>query len=187
MLSLHSFTKIHTFRYVHAYQAGTIWILSFAKRTWQLVYVVVVQALKLRPTLCNPMGYNVPGFPVLHYLPELAQIHVYWVSDAIWPSYSCTLLCWKRYGMHFIALSFKIHCCKKNPLENSKLKLWCLKWEQWIKWSFRNPIILMHPQREVTVIVRRIWTVKPPAEGRINVSYIPALSKGSAFPVSYSN
>jgi len=76
---------------------------------------------------------------------------------------------------------------EKNPLENSELKLWCLKWGQWIKWSFRNPIILMYPQREVTVIVRRIWTVKPPAEGRIDVSYIPALSKGSAFPVSYSN
>ena len=28
------------------------------------------------PTLCNPMGCSTPGFPVLHYLPELAQIHV---------------------------------------------------------------------------------------------------------------
>ena len=28
-----------------------------------------------------------PGFPVLHYLPEFAQIHVQWVSDAIQPSH----------------------------------------------------------------------------------------------------
>ena len=29
-----------------------------------------------------------PGFPVLHYLPELAQTHVHSVSDVIQPSYS---------------------------------------------------------------------------------------------------
>ena len=36
-------------------------------------------------TLCKPMDYNTPGFPVLHYLPELTQTHVHWVSDAIEP------------------------------------------------------------------------------------------------------
>ena len=30
---------------------------------------------KLCLTLCDPMGCSTPGFPVLHYLPELAQIH----------------------------------------------------------------------------------------------------------------
>ena len=29
------------------------------------------------------MDCNMPGFPVLHYLPEFAQTHVHWVSDAI--------------------------------------------------------------------------------------------------------
>ena len=29
-----------------------------------------------------------PGFSVLHYLPEFVQIHVHWVSDAIQPSHS---------------------------------------------------------------------------------------------------
>ena len=28
------------------------------------------------------MDCSTPGFPVLHYLPEFAQIHVHWVSDA---------------------------------------------------------------------------------------------------------
>ena len=32
---------------------------------------------------CDPMGCSSPGFPVLHYLPELAQNHVHRVSDAI--------------------------------------------------------------------------------------------------------
>ena len=37
------------------------------------------------PTLCDPMDCSMPGFPVLHHLPELAQTHVHWVSDAIQP------------------------------------------------------------------------------------------------------
>ena len=37
-------------------------------------------------TLCDPMDYSKPGFPVLH-LPELAQTHVHWVDDAIQPSH----------------------------------------------------------------------------------------------------
>ena len=37
--------------------------------------------------LCNPMDCSTPGFPVHHHLPELAQTHVHWVSDAIQPSH----------------------------------------------------------------------------------------------------
>ena len=40
------------------------------------------------PTLCDPMDYSTPGFPVLHHLPELAQTHVRWVGDAIQSSHS---------------------------------------------------------------------------------------------------
>ena len=42
---------------------------------------------QLCPTLCHPMDCNTPGFSVLHYLPEFAQIYVHWVSDAIQPSH----------------------------------------------------------------------------------------------------
>ena len=31
------------------------------------------------------MNCSMPGFPVLHYLPEFAQTHVHWVSEAIQP------------------------------------------------------------------------------------------------------
>ena len=37
---------------------------------------------KSRPSLCNPMDCSMPGFPVLYYLPELAQVHVHWVSGS---------------------------------------------------------------------------------------------------------
>ena len=48
------------------------------------------------PTLCDPMDNSTPGLPLHHQLPELTQIHVHWVSDAIQPShpvvpFSCPL------------------------------------------------------------------------------------------------
>ena len=43
--------------------------------------------IKSCPTLCNPMDCSTPGFPVLHHLPEFAQTHVHWVSDALQPSH----------------------------------------------------------------------------------------------------
>ena len=39
------------------------------------------------PTHCDLMDHSMPGFPVLHYFPEFAQIHVHWVSNAIQPSH----------------------------------------------------------------------------------------------------
>ena len=38
--------------------------------------------------LSNPMDCSVPGLPVHHQLPGLAQTHVYQVGDAIQPSHS---------------------------------------------------------------------------------------------------
>ena len=49
---------------------------------------------KLRLTLCDCMNCSTSGFPALHHLPELAQTHVHWASNAILfssvaPFYSC--------------------------------------------------------------------------------------------------
>ena len=37
--------------------------------------------------LCDPVDCSMPGFPVLHCLPDLAQTHVLWVDGAIQPSH----------------------------------------------------------------------------------------------------
>ena len=39
------------------------------------------------PALCDLMDCSMPGFPALHCLLELVQIHVHLVSDAIQPSH----------------------------------------------------------------------------------------------------
>ena len=48
----------------------------------------VSSVAKSCPTLCDPTDCSTLGFPVLHYLLEFAQIHVYWVSDGIELPYS---------------------------------------------------------------------------------------------------
>ena len=39
------------------------------------------------PSLCDLMDCIMPGFPVLHHLPEHTRTHVHQVSDAIQPSH----------------------------------------------------------------------------------------------------
>ena len=38
-------------------------------------------------SLCDPMDCSMPGFAVLHYLLEFAQMNFHWVGDAIQPSH----------------------------------------------------------------------------------------------------
>ena len=45
-------------------------------------------------TLCDPLDSSMPGFPVLHYLPEFVQTHVHWrchpiISSSVVPFSSC--------------------------------------------------------------------------------------------------
>ena len=44
-------------------------------------------------TLCGLMDCSTPGSSVLHYLPEFAQSHVHWVSDAIHTSHPLSPPC----------------------------------------------------------------------------------------------
>ena len=37
-------------------------------------------------TLCDSKDWSTPDSSVLHYLPEFAQIHVYWFGDVVYPS-----------------------------------------------------------------------------------------------------
>ena len=51
------------------------------QRTCQAYWTIVCSVAKLYPTVCNPVDYSTPGFPV----PELAQALI--VGDAIQPSH----------------------------------------------------------------------------------------------------
>ena len=62
-------------------------LIVFCIQVFSLFVVVCYSVAKLCPTLWDPMNCSTPGFPVLHYLPEFAQTHVHWVSDAIQSSH----------------------------------------------------------------------------------------------------
>ena len=49
--------------------------------------VQLSSVIQLCSTLCDPVDCSMPGFPVCHQLPELAQTHVHQVGDAIQPPY----------------------------------------------------------------------------------------------------
>ena len=57
------------------------WFLFAVKKHVWLAFSSV-QLLSC-PSLCNTMNCRTPGFPIHHQLPELAQIHIHRVSDAI--------------------------------------------------------------------------------------------------------
>ena len=50
-------------------------------------FTSVSSVAQLCPILCDPMDCSMPGFPVHHQLPELAQTHIHRVSDAMQPSH----------------------------------------------------------------------------------------------------
>ena len=77
------------------WQAGDFYTLdpysSSSTIHWGIVAVVHCSVAQSCPTLRDPMACSTPGFPVLHYLPEFAQIHVHWVGDAIQQSHPLLL------------------------------------------------------------------------------------------------
>ena len=66
--SVYSFTRLDSCRYIPHFSS-----VQFSRQSC--------------PTLCNPMNRSTPGLPVHHQLLELAQTHIYQVSDAIQPSH----------------------------------------------------------------------------------------------------
>ena len=73
------------------------------------------------PTLCDTMHCSTPGFPVLHYLPELAQTHVHW---SVMPS-NHLILCHPLLLLPSIFPSIRVFS-NKSAL--------CFRWPKY--WSF---------------------------------------------------
>ena len=74
---------------------STSWITYTRTRTHTHTHTHTPAKYKLQFTsvaqsclsLCDPMNYSTPGFPVHHQLPEFTQTHVHRVCDAIQPSH----------------------------------------------------------------------------------------------------
>ena len=62
-------------------------VVGSPKYTRSILCCCYCSVAKSSQTLCDPMDCSTPGFPVLHYLPELAQTRVHWDGDAVQPSH----------------------------------------------------------------------------------------------------
>ena len=58
---------------------------SWVFNTWRCLLPQFSSVTQSCPTLCDAMDCSMPGFPILHYLPEFAKTHVHGVIDAIQP------------------------------------------------------------------------------------------------------
>ena len=109
----------------------------FSNLSFYLLCCLVAQSCM---TLREPMDCSTPGFPVLHYFPEFAQIHVYWVSDAIQPSHclppsSLAFSVYQHQGL-FQWLSSLLHMAKALELQLQHQSFqWIFSYSVWI--SFR--------------------------------------------------
>ena len=53
------------------------WILTWTNQLQKDILTQLLFSHSVVSFLCDPMDCSTPGFPVLHYLPELAQTHVH--------------------------------------------------------------------------------------------------------------
>ena len=60
---------------------------QFERYRKQICHLQFSSLAESYPTLPDPMNCSMPGFPVHHQLPKLAQTHVYRVGDVIQPSH----------------------------------------------------------------------------------------------------
>ena len=95
---------------------------SFSYLFWSVQFSSVAQSC---PALCDPMGCSMPGFPVHHQLPEFAQTHAHWGSDAIqpglitlfeqetqsWPCLPAPSCAFKSVEVVYLSLQFSVRNC----------------------------------------------------------------------------
>ena len=87
------------------------------------IYSFVVQALSHVWLFVTPWtDCSMPGFSVLHHLPESALTHVHWVSDAIQPSHS----------LSSPSSAFSLSLVRVFSNES----VLCIRWPKYLSFSF---------------------------------------------------
>ena len=144
---------------------------------------VVVQSLSRVQFFVDPMDCSTPGFPVLHYLPEFAQIHADWVGDAIQPSHplSCPSSLDLNLSQHQslfqrVGSSHQVAKILELQLQHQSFR-WIFKvdfLEHWFdlagQWTLKHLLqhhnlkasILRHSTFFMVQLSHRIWLLKKP-------------------------
>ena len=111
-------------------------------------------------TLCDPMDCSPPGFPIHHQHLEIAQTHVYWVSDAIQPFYpllspSPPAFNLSQHRGHVLASgSQSIRVSGSASVLPMKIQDWFpLGWTGWISLQSKGlPSLLQHHSSKASIL-----------------------------------
>ena len=137
--------------------------ITFRGEKW----VVVVQSLS-RVALCDFIDCSIPGFLVLHYLPEFAQTHVHWVSDANQPSHPIfpnTIVKWISYRNQteasgiLISIFICIHVFRILQLD-SYHKSGEIAWIRHLRWKFHGRMFACVIQLLWQLVFTLIWNAE---------------------------
>ena len=112
---------------------GCIWLLQLIFFFLLQLIFIITQFSSIAQsclTFCDPM----PGFPVHHQLLEIAQTHVYWISDAIQPSHP------------LLSPSPLFNLSQHQGLSNESVL--CIRWPKY--WSFSFSI---NPSNEYSELI----------------------------------
>ena len=119
------------------------------------------------PTLWDPMDCSMPGFPVLHHLPEFAQTHVYWL---VMPS-NHLILCHPLFFLPSIFPSIRVF---------SNESVLHIKWPKY--WGFSFSI---SPSNEYSGLIFRMdWFDLLAVQGTLNSLLQHHSSKASILQLS---
>ena len=89
------------FHFMLSYLSCVSYFSMCWKWKWASIRTCCCSVAQSCQTLCSPMDWSTPGFPVLHYFPEFAPDHVHWVDDVIQPSYPLSLFSLKGWETVF--------------------------------------------------------------------------------------
>ena len=77
MRKITEWTRVHNWNYINCF--------NFLKLFVNWCNIAIVESLSHVQLFVTPMDCSIPGFPVLHHLPERAHTLVHWVGDSIEP------------------------------------------------------------------------------------------------------
>ena len=127
------------------------------------MFIWCCSVTKSCPTLYKPTDYSMPGLPVLHHLPELAQTHVHWVGDAI----HHLILCRPLLILPSIFRSIRVF--------SNELVL-CIRWPKY--WSFSFSISLSNEYSGL-ISFRMDWFDLLVVQGTLKSLFLHHISKVS--------
>ena len=124
-------------------------------------YCCCCSVAKSCTTICGPMDCSIPGFPVLHYVPEFAQIRVHRVGDAIQPSHPLVprsppafnlsqhqgLFQWVS-SSHQVAKVLEAYW---GMVIFEKLQILEYLWKQCRSWLFEREICISRGKRKISI------------------------------------